>query len=205
MLHLKRVEQIEREKLRMGFWWRASRLEKVEPRSESPFCHRAISFVQYIYPEHLSQVSSCSRCWEYQDGGKRSSPAILELTAWSGRQTNEQLQCHLTSVLQGCGNVRDANQTDLGQLTEEVLEKRSSVTSWRQQIYEPVFLAKWIRQHKSIKLFERMCADIIPASVFLPTCPPFPDSECPTCPNSYSFWLLTGMSPCGRKPSLTPM
>lgn len=58
--------------------------------------------------------------------------------------------------------------------TEEVLEKPSSVIWWRQQTCEPVFLAKWIRQHENSKLFEGTSADITSALFTAHADPLFP-------------------------------
>lgn len=67
--------------------------------------------------------------------------------------------------------------------TEKGLERWQYVIHWRQQTCEPVFLARWVRQHENIKLLEGLCASTLLLQSLHTHVPPLSSgSKCPTHP-----------------------
>lgn len=189
-------------KIKIGFWWKATRLEKVEPRNET------LSVTELDCLFSTFSLSTCYKPDLILDVGntrryvKETSPSIpgADSLVW---ETNKQTNYSILWLV----SLRAMETQQRKQLTKsmrdnftEVLEKQWYVIWWRQQTCEPVFLAKWIRQHENTKLFEGMGANITPTSIFANVVPFFPHPLT----NPYSLWLSTEMSLSGWKPSLTP-
>lgn len=96
-------------------------------------------------------------------------------------------------------NILKGSDTQLGEwqtkalrdgFTEEVLEKQPSVIWQRRQTYEPIFLVKWIHQHKNIKLFEGMCASSVPGAGFYTLSPSFSKLQCLSSPQDQIDLLI---------------